>query len=58
MADVEREQASLKNDTKPIVDLYKAGSILGKFLVIAGGFIVGAATVWAAISGWISSHWK
>jgi hypothetical protein len=58
LADLEREQLRLKTEVKPILDFYSAGTIIGKLLVIVGGLIVGAATVWAAISGWVSSHWK
>jgi hypothetical protein len=58
LADLEREQLRIKTEVKPILDFYSAGTIIGKLLVIVGGLIVGAATVWAAISGWVSSHWK
>jgi hypothetical protein len=65
LADIERELGlekrelqRLQTDTKPIVDFYNAGTKLGKLLWVAGGIIVGVATVWAAISGWVTSHWK
>lgn len=51
-----RARQQLQNEVKPIVDFYNAGSLIGKVLWILGGLIVGAATVWAAISGWVTSH--
>jgi len=54
LIDLERFQA----EAKPIVDLYKAGTIIGKILWVVGGIIVGGTAVWAAISGWITSHLK
>ena len=65
LADLEREsddekeeRKKLQSDVKPIVALYNAGVVIGKLLWIIGGLIVGTATVWAAISGWLSGHWK
>jgi hypothetical protein len=53
-----RERQKFQTEVKPILDFYSAGTGIGKLLWIIGGFIVGAAAVWTAISGWISSHWK
>jgi hypothetical protein len=58
LADLEREQQKLKSQVKPIVDLYSAGTLIGKLLWVIGGILTGAAVIWAAISGWITSHWK
>lgn len=54
VADLEKDQ----DDVKSIVALYNAGTVIGKILWVVGGVIIGAATIWAAISGWITNHLK
>lgn len=53
-----REREKLQTAVKPIVDFYSAGTLVGKLLWIIGGIITSAAVIWAAFSGWITSHWK
>ena len=62
---LERRISELENDLRdekealqPLVNLYNAGSLIGKILIISGGAIVGAATIWSSISGYIGAHWK
>lgn len=58
LADLERRESRVENEVRPLVDFYNAGTLVGKLLWIIGGLIVGVTTVWAALSGWITSHWK
>ena len=43
---------------KPIIEFFNAGRMLGKIMFVAGGMIVGMATIWGVISGWVGSHLK
>lgn len=58
LRDEQQEREKLQSKVQPLVELYNAGAIIGKLLWIVGGLTVGIATVWAAISGWVTSHWK
>lgn len=57
--DIERrKRQELQVSVKPLLNFYSAGTVIGKMLWIIGGILTGAAVIWAAISGWITSHWK
>ena len=58
ISDVENAIDDLRKQIKPLVDTYNAASLGGSVLKIIGGFLVGAAVIWVAISGWVTSHWK
>jgi hypothetical protein len=57
--DIERrKRQELQISVKPLLDFYSAGTLIGKLLWVIGGILTGAAVIWAALSGWITSHWK
>ena len=41
---------------QPIITTVNASKLLGRILFILGGIIVGGATVYSALSGWLTAH--
>ena len=51
--DLEAQIKKERADLEPILNLYNAGIILGRVLVILGGVAVGVATIWQVMQGHI-----
>lgn len=51
LADLERELKEEKEKTRPLVEFYNTGTVIGKMLWILGGIVVAGAGIYAAIMG-------
>ena len=51
--ELEREMKREREELEPVLNLYNAGIIIGRLLVIVGGAIVGIGTLWQILSGHI-----
>ena len=58
ISELEKDLRDEKAALQPLVNLYNAGSLIGKIMIISCGAVVGAVTIWSSISGYIGAHWK
>ena len=58
IAELENELRDSRAEVKPIVELFNAGKLLGKLLMLAGGISVGAATIWMAFGDFVTGIFK
>ena len=56
IVDLERKLKEEREQVKPLLDLYNAGKIIGRILVILGGLVVGIVTIGSAVVGWFNGH--
>ena len=55
---LEAELAKQEAQLEPIIQTLNAGKLLGKILFVLGGIVLGVASLWGALSGWIGAHLK
>lgn len=54
VVEVEEKLDRERKEVKPLLDLYNAGKIIGRILVILGGLIVGVATIGNSVIGYFT----
>ena len=52
--ELEQKLDAERKEVKPLLDLYNAGKIIGRILVIFGGLTVGVVTIGSSVIGWFN----